>query len=530
MSERRTRVLLVAAAALLAAALYASTLTHPLVYGDSATILGNASIRDATNWRWVLGAGRSRPLTAYSVALMWALSGAQPWAHHLLNVLLHIANVLVLFALSGRLLDDAGVRERARRTTAQALAAALFAAHPMMTESAGYANARAGLLCALFAQAALLAFRAWSRSDKRSASTATTAPASRLALAGVYAAFVGAAASKESAVALPVALWLYDRAFGDASGRRRRAWAVHVPLIAVTALAGAWRIARLVGIQTRELPTLGHAATQLVAFWRYVRLMVAPVGQTIFHEVAPVESARDVRPWLALVALVAAAIAIVRVARRPGLPRLAAFGAAWFALWLVPSSAFPLAEVMAEHRAYEASLGCFVALAAGVAALRPSRALAAAGAALVLAGALASWARLRVWRDPVTLWADATQKAPGAWQPRYALGDALRARGDCAAAVPEYQRAAALNAREERVFTNLGICLATLGRDDDAFSAFDAAMRVQPTDARAWYNLGVLARDRGRLDNARWYFTRAATLGHPTARAEADKLDPEKKR
>ena len=50
----------------------------------------------------------TRPLVNLSYAVDYAFSGLDPFAYHVTNLLLHVVNVLLLFALTRRLARDAG--------------------------------------------------------------------------------------------------------------------------------------------------------------------------------------------------------------------------------------------------------------------------------------------------------------------------------------------------------------------------------------------------------------------------------------
>jgi Flp pilus assembly protein TadD len=174
---------------------------------------------------------------------------------------------------------------------------------------------------------------------------------------------------------------------------------------------------------------------------------------------------------------------------------------------------------MAEHRVYLASAGVFLAvagLAASLAARFASpafpRVAGAAAVLLILALASATVARARVWRNPVTLWSDATAKAPHTYAAHYALAEALREKGDCAAAIVEYQRATERVADHPDAWTNLGICQAQTGALAEAEAALSRALALDPTRASPHYNLGLLARMRGDAAAAHQHFLDAVKL------------------
>ena len=489
---------------LLAVLVYSNALRNPFVYDDHRMVVENPSLRDLGNPLFVLVFQPFRPAVNASYALDHALWGLEPFGYHLTSLLLHCLNVALLFRLiaslpgTGASGPQAAAAARAPGRGVAALAAALFAVHPMGTESVGYVASRSGVLCTSFVLVSLLCFQR----------VLAAAPAARrrLWLAGGLAAFALALAAKETAAMLPVALVLADQLLLPAADPRRRARFLrfHAPLLALVAV-GAW--IRLQAYVSAEASAPPHAfaenlLTQFGVVWRYLALFFAPVGQSLVHEVPEVEtlaSPEALRGALAGAGLLALAIACWSVRRRQP---VAAFGMLWFLLMMVPSSAIPLPEPSAEHRTYLASGGLFLALASLLAqalralALPPARARAVAWAgALSLLAALSvlTLARNRVWSDPVRLWADAARKAPRVFAPHYQLARALHERGDCAAAVPHYQRAVELVPRYLDARNNLGICLAETGRLEDARRAFLETLARDPAYPRARNNLRTLA-------------------------------------
>ena len=220
-------------------------------------MLDNPSIRELGNLRWIF-IGSRRPLTNFSYAVDWALYGA-PFGFHLTNVILHAINTLLLYLLARRLLAD---------DWAGFSAAAIFAVHPLLTETVGYVSSRAGLLCTLFLLAGTWSFL---RGLERRAFWILTALCWPLA-----------AASKETGLLLPVLCVAADLSFGKLP-RRRRILFLYLPAGILALVAGGIRLASYLRLEGgAHRPDL---LTQAHVFWRYVFLFVAPVGQSLVHEV-----------------------------------------------------------------------------------------------------------------------------------------------------------------------------------------------------------------------------------------------------
>jgi flagellin-like protein len=493
-------------AAVLACAAYINALDNPFVYDDHDTVVGNASLVDVSNVKFVLIHSPFRPVVNVSYAIDRWLWGYRPFGYHLTNITLHAIAVLLLFAWLRRVLSDAGA---ARATDAAAfVGAALFAVHPLQSEAVVYVSGRSELMCAVWFLAALLL----ARDALASRSRARGAAAMACGLLSI--------ASKETGLVLPLVVLAYDWLLrpGEDASHHRRLWRVFVPLFVILAAIGAYRVASMSGLSGSAVtaPPL-NLLTQAIVIWRYVGLLAWPSGQSVMHGVHRVTSLTDPLGWVALAGLAAAVIVAIRLRRsRP----LVTLGILWFFAVLAPSSSvIPLREGMAEHRVYLASAGIFMAIAAVVSGWlttrepQPSRTVRRAqtgvlGAIIAVLFTLTVW-RNQVWADPVALWREATVHAAGMWEPHYALADSLREQSDCAAALPEYRAVVALRPDHRDAYTNLGICLAQTGQLEDSERAFRRVLEIDPSFPRGYTNLGALALVAGDPTRARDYYREA---------------------
>lgn len=470
-------------AALLAGLVYSNALHNPFVYDDYHTVVENASLRSVANLRGIILHDVTRPLVNFSYAIDHALWGGTPLGFHVTNVLLHMLNVVLLFRLTRRLAED--------RLAAFA-AAALFAVHPMMTEAVGYISGRSEVLCATFVLLAVLCGRRWMTGDGATWAMLT------VALWGA------ALATKETAAMFPFLLVACDwlTVPESAAGRRRRFAALHMPLMATAAIAGIGRLAVLrfeypgqVSVHWR------YVLLELDVVRRYVWLLVNPSGQTLFHSVAAVASPIEPRALLA-VGVSGLLLALAWSLRR--VEKVASLGIVWFLLLLVPSAALAVldqGEPMAEHRVYLASCGAFLAAGAGIGRLGAWTTrggartgwVGAAALALVLAAFFVE-TRLRniVWADPVTLWTESVDLAPAHYRPRLLLGEALRDAGRREEAIEQYRIGIRLRPTDSTGYVKLGLCLAEMGRLDEARQFLREAVVVDPHNGAARRTLALL--------------------------------------
>jgi hypothetical protein len=116
--------------------------------------------------------------------------------------------------------------------------------------------------------------------------------------------------------------------------------------------------------------------------------------------------------------------------------RLIGFGLFWFLIALLPTSLFPLAEVMNDHRTFLPYIGLVIAMAdaASLLAARLDRPWVKVSAACAVglflcAEAFATFQRNKVWRTEETLWRDVTIKSPRNPRGLMNYGTTLMAKG-----------------------------------------------------------------------------------------------------
>lgn len=524
---------LLAAAALagLCALAYAAALGGTFVFDDFPLIRDNALVRDLSAWApWGPGwrAGPSRWLTNATFALNHRLGGLDPAGYKAVNVAIHLANALLVFALvrvtlRTRRMDGSVLR---REPDAVALgAAALFVSHPLQTQAVTYVVQRSTSLATLCYLAAAVAYARWA---------ARRDGAGRWRGAGWYALALVAAVlgmrAKEIAFTLPVALALWETAFGEGA-RLRRAVAL-VPLLVTLLIIPASLVdlrrpldqlatAAAAASNQTDLSRWDYLVTQPAVVSRYLRLLAWPVGQSLDHDQPLYRSLAEpaVLGGLALIGALAALALWLAARSSPGRgagraldpgARLAAFGIGWFFVALsVESSVIPIGDLMFEHRVYLPSAGLFAGVAAAaalaLARLLPDRwprVLVAGGLGLSILLAAASAARNRVWTDEVSLWTDAAAKAPEKPRPHLNLGHALDERGERDAAIASYLAALRADPAYVSAHANLGIAYVRRGDLERAVAHLRTAIALDPADPEPHNTLGVAYARMGRPDLA----------------------------
>ena len=486
-------------------AAYSNTFEAPFVFDDLQNIVHNHYIRlETIDLAGLARAGvespTQRPLANATFALNHVACGYDVSCYRLVNVLIHLANGLVVYSLAGLLLSRLRRGPPATISGLSLLAALVFVAHPIQIQSVTYIVQRMTSLATLFY---LLAAWAYVRGRMRTSGSGWGW--------WVTAAVCGALSfsSKQIAATLPFALalleWLF---FRDASWPwlrdRLRPFA---GLIVASSVFGVvyFLSIEFPGYDVREFTMGERVLTQLRVVPFYLSLLLVPLPSrfNLIHVFEPSTSLLTPITTLlgALVLLSLAAIG-VWAARRE---RLLSFAILWLFLHLAMESSIVPLDMAYEHRLYLPMFG-FALLVADT----TFRAVADQRARAILAGSLlvallgtSTFLRNGVWRDEVTLWTDVIAKSPREERAHTNLTRALYAAGRIDEAVERLEAAAARYPEDAAVQHTLGTAYAWSGQPARAQRAYAAAARLDPERplfgtklALAWMHAGDHERAR----------------------------------
>lgn len=461
---------------------------------DDSYVLANPLVRDGLRPDAIAGAFTSTrgslwiPLAWLSHMLDVTLFGLDPAGHHLMSVLLHACNSVILFAVLARL-TGAPVRS--------ALVAALFALHPLRVESVAWIAERKDVLSACFIFLTIGAYGRWVERP--------SAARYGLVLGGCALAL----AAKPMAVTLPVLLLILDFwPLRRASLGMRRLVAEKLPLVATAAAAAlvTLGVAGANGLLADVHSFSERAGNALVSYVRYFGWMAWPVRLGVYYPFPP--------PWpLATVVaaaslLVAIGIAALLLVRR--VPYVAV-GYAWYLVTLLPVIGFTQAggQGLADRFTYVPMIGVLVAIVWGAAevASRSTPLRVAAGLAAGLAlGLLVGQTReqLGYWRDAETLYTHTLAVTDGNWLIHHNLGELQLRRGAFDEAIANFTRALELEPRYQQAahslgiaHNNLGALLLRSGARDQALGHFATALRFDPQLASAQQNFRHALAEQG---------------------------------
>jgi len=481
-------------------AVFSTTLTADFVYDARLQVLTDPFLHDPRNWVDVLTfrvLGRdvldfNRPVHLASLMLDAAVWGVNPFGYHLTSILLHAANVVLVWLVVRALLGGKAAGEQPPHPLVPIVAALCFAVHPVVAEAVCEPTFREDLLAAAFTLGAVvLAARhvpARGRDVRRGLACAACC--------------LLAVASKESGVAAPfvLAAW-WDNGF----------WrlAIGGGLAAVVVFLAARFLlepqpSRI--FESRpEYP--GGSLTEALKIEPrilalYAHLVACPVNCCADYGGA---SLRHLPLPPALVIVGTLAVALVWAGRRD---RRIAFGTALLALPLVPvSNLVPIYRAAADRYLYLPLAGVAVIAACVVAAAwargprERRQAGLAAGLGLLALLAAGTVARQRVWSNSLDLWADTLARNPVSFNAAIGLAGALREAGRFSESEQAARRAVEL-CRGERgdAWATLALALDGQGRVADADAALATALARQPALADPDARVAALALERAEAE------------------------------
>jgi tetratricopeptide (TPR) repeat protein len=447
-------------------------------------------------------ASNYHPLTIWSYALNYRISGLNPASYHWLNLLLHLANTSLVFLFVWRL-----SKGRLWTTVATSL---LFGIHPMHVESVAWIAERKDVLYAFFYLAGLIAYLRYL--DRRRV----------VWLGAALLAFILSVASKPAAVVFPLTLLAID--YFRKRPLRGAVLLEKAPFLAISLIDGilTLRAQRAAGAITEVWGPFQKLLFACYGTVMYVVKLFVPVGLSAIYPY-PRLGGGGLGPefYVTLAALAVLLPAALYLGRRN---RVILFGLAFFFLNIVLVLQFFAigGAVMADRYTYLSYIGLLLALTWWLderaeqlpRGLHLKPILAAAVILLVPASAFQTWKRCGVWRDAETLWNDTIQKYP------HRIADAYNNRGyyyyhdvkRYDAAVADFDQGLALNDKSSKLWVNKGNTLAEMNQNDSALACFNRAIQIQPDDAEALNNRGALWLRKEDLTRALADFSRAIEL------------------
>ena len=575
-TRRRLTFCIGIALAVLTFTVYAQVRHHAFVdFDDPEYIIANPHVYTGltfSNMAWAFTSAHSNnwhPLTWISHMADVELFGLKPAGHHLMNVLFHAVNSVLLFLLLFRM---TGAIWRC------AFVAALFALHPLHVESVAWAAERKDVLSAFLGFLTLWTY-VW-YAEKPDAKR----------YFAVLVCFAAGLMAKQMLVTLPFVLLLLDywplgRLFpgktaegGVKAGNGRQAgkqkarpvkrdlsrhadisaqgqpgrkseqsenaikprrpgmshpvWRLvieKIPFMILSALASVTVF--LVQLKSGVLHNLNPFPLQarienaLVSYIAYMGKMFWPIDLAVFYP-HPLQS---LRLWQVLGAL-SLLITITVLCWRYRTKRYALVGWCWYLGTLIPVIGLVQVgiQAMADRYTYIPLIGLFILMSWGISDLwghRPYRKPVLAGGAVIILifCAALTWKQTGVWKDRETLYTHAVQVIPNNYWAYNNLGAAVFEQGRADEALDYFAKSLEIKPFYPGANKNMAALLYKQGRFTEALPYVETALKMQPQNPEYGVIMGLILIKLGRYEDARQAF-RSVLANHPSDRDAREAL------
>ena len=490
-------------------AAYANHFQNSFHFDDLHTIENNAAIRDlrniplffrdATTFSTLPSNQSYRPLVSTLLAIDYRLGGGlQAFWFHLSTFALFVALTLLLAFVVRRILNS-GLNSSPNAWIAVA-AAGWYGLHPANADTVNYVIASSEVLSTLGVIASFAVYLAF--------------PRLRRYYLYAFPAAIGILAKPPAAI-FPVLFTIFFLLFRD-NTTKGGATKTGV-LLGLTEVLPPFVIcgATLLFVQHMTPKTwvagAANARTYLITqpyvALLYLKTFFWPSRLSADYDLGPFTTVKDAHFWAASVLVIfITGVAIAASAFKK--MRVIGFGILWFLVALLPTSLFPLAEVMNDHRTFFPYIGLVIAIA-GLASLLLNREIPSgvavrfgvAGTTMLflLANGYATGQRNKVWKSEETLWHDVAIKGPGNARGLMNYGTTLMAKGDFTGALDYFHRAEALAPQYPVLLINLAIAEGATKELLQAEQHFREALRLAPStpDSYTYFARWLLSQGRG---------------------------------
>ena len=489
--EKMKRYIALIVFTIVAIYIYNNSYDVPFIFDDSDNIQ-NPSLRvnelssDSLMKAAVESTLIKRPVANISFAINYYFGEYNVRGYHLVNIFIHIAAAYFLFLLLNITLKLRVNKEKYNKCfLISILAALLWLAHPLATQSVTYLVQRMNSMAAMFYVLCILSYvkgrLSWAEFTNCQQRFEGVLWFSASLISGIFA--IG---SKEIALTLPVVIFLYEWFFlQDLSRKWLKTKLPWVAGLLVFIYCAAYFYLGSNPIQmvfnscdNRPFSSFERVLTECRVIVHYIGLLVYPNPERlVFDYNFPLSTSlfSPLTTFFSLLSLIAAFAIAVGIAKKE---RFVAFAIFWFLINLVLESSVICLEIIYEHRTYLPSMFLLAIFPAVLYRIGLNKNL-VTGLLLMLIVCCGFWTleRNKIWQDPIRFWQDTIKKQP-------------KARG----------------------YNNLGVALYEAEKLDEAGANFSRAINLLPDFPEAYSNMGLVQYKRNKFDEAEKYIKHALIL------------------
>ncbi len=488
---------------------YLPSIEGPFLFDDRAVIVNNRDLRNPGGFPGNLISpitpenpmpernDPSRPLTFLTYALNYAVGQLAPSGYHIVNILIHGINGILVFLLLTMLFVSITASPRKPYALIGAL---LFLVHPLHNTSVAYIFGRAGSLGTMFILVAILLFIIYVRTKRP------------VLFGSSLLSYIFALGAKQDMVVLPALIVAVDLVLNKGRIEEvKRRWAFHAGYWTVFATYIVFRAAFFGGVGNIEAESVIDRSQYLIsqpyAVVRYVQLFLFPAGLSIDHNIASFHSFLNpvvMVTWSAVIVLATAAIRLVRSGDTN--KSLGGLGLVWFLIALAPtSSVFPTTDILNERRMYLASTGLIISVLTAAMWLfdkRSKRLLYSIAAPTLLVFATITFHSATMFRHPEKLWNHVLKLYPEDTRAFLNYAGYLYRRGEYDKARTMYAKSLQFDPRNSSAYINIAVCHSEQANYDSAIATCERARELFPGTPEILRRLALAYKNNGRYDRA----------------------------
>ncbi len=474
------------------------------------------------------------PLTMFSYMIDYAISGLQsPWLFHLHNLILHLANTLLVFYVVKKIFS-----KYENSTLLAFFTALLFAIHPMHVESVVWIAERKDVLYAFYFFLALIFYLKFIENRKKTF------------LIFSFISYIFSLLAKTQAVVLPLIMMLIDylnrdfltdkeklKSFLKFDKKQWKIFAEKIPflllsvifaVVAIKAYASGTNVDTKFGQHRIALQT-GYNFIETIVLVSYSLLMyvvklIIPFKQAGIH---PYPFEHGQMPTLYFTYTLFSILYFATLIWAWLKKRKILF----FSLGFFIASIFIVLKIknfiISEHYEYIPATGIFIGISFFVLdkilnnkRLKPI--ILTISLIWLIFISITTIRRISVYENSLTFWQDIKKKYPKVIVAYYNNANYLQALGDKSEthtaqnfykqAIEDYLKTLELDSTYVGAYTNAGITYAKLGKYNDAVKMFNKAIKLDTTQAMIYSNRGNVLALLGKWQQAISDYNKAINL------------------
>jgi tetratricopeptide (TPR) repeat protein len=478
--------------ALLVLAVYANSFGNGFVSDDVGGFLKNPNLGRFSE---VFSGPTHFSVSAFLQFIAFHIGGLHPFTFRIINVFSHLGVVVLIYML---------LALSVKKETA-IIAAAIFAVHPILTESVSWIS---GGLYSLYAFFFLLSFLFYLFSESNP---------KYFKYAIIF--FILSVFSSEKALALFLVFALYEIAFGNLKYNWKRImpfFSISLLLLIIYVAKIGYRASAVEAQSYQSGGGMYNPFVQIpVAIGSYLKLIFWPARLTLYQtEMAFTQAQYLILLFITLLFLGAIIWSWLK-------NKTIFFWLVFFVVTLLPTlTPFKISWIVAERYAYLGTLGIIAVVAIlfdKFLKLNENAKMVGWFALVLIVGSLSARTIIRNqdWKSEDTLWLATAAVAPSGQQIHNNLGDVYARQGDFSRAVEEFKKAIEINPNYADAYHNLGNTYQAMGQLDLAMENYQKAVSINPNLWQSYQNMAAIYFNSGQLDLAEENMKKAAEL-NPT--------------